>query len=85
MEQTSAQPLIWTVSEAAQRLSLSRSVVYMLMASGQLKSVKIGKARRVLDADIRDFLERVRACDEPLRIGAQLEVVSAHQEVGCGN
>lgn len=81
MEQANVQPLIWTVSEAAQRLRLSRSVVYVLMANGQLRSVKIGKARRVLDTDIRDFLERVRTSDEPLRIGAQLEAAAAHQGV----
>jgi len=33
--------------EAAAALSISRSVVFQLMRSGELRSVKIGKSRRV--------------------------------------
>ena len=33
--------------EVAQALSISRSTVFLLMRSGELRSVKIGKSRRV--------------------------------------
>lgn len=35
------------VEEAARYLSLSRASVYSLMASGELRYVKIGKSRRI--------------------------------------
>jgi excisionase family DNA binding protein len=51
-----------TVPEVAERLRLSRSAVYQLLMSGQLPSLKFGKARRVseseLDGFIRETVER---------------------------
>ncbi len=35
------------ITEAAEFLAISRSKVYMLMDSGQLSYVKIGKSRRI--------------------------------------
>jgi len=43
--------LLLTVDEACESLHLSRPVVYGLMNSGELRSIKIGTARRIpLDA-----------------------------------
>jgi excisionase family DNA binding protein len=43
--------LLLTVDEACERLHLSRPIVYGLMNSGQIRSIKIGTARRIpLDA-----------------------------------
>jgi excisionase family DNA binding protein len=47
MANTSDERLLLTVDEAAFRLHLSRPVVYALMNSGQLRSFKIGYARRI--------------------------------------
>jgi len=41
------QPLLVRVEEAARLLSLSRSTLYEMLASGELPSVKFGAARRV--------------------------------------
>jgi len=40
-------PLLLRVEEVAQTLSLGRSKVYELIASGELPSITIGSARRV--------------------------------------
>ena len=39
--------LLLTVSEAAVRLSLGRSLVYSLVMNGALQSITVGRARRV--------------------------------------
>lgn len=49
------------VEEVARRLSLSRSFVYELLARGDLKAVKVGKARRIRVAELDDFVGRVAA------------------------
>ena len=38
--------LLLTIPEAAERLSLGRSMVYQLIAAGRLRSVSIGRARK---------------------------------------
>ena len=48
---------LMTVPEVASDLRLSRSQVYALMAAGQLRSVHIGRSRRVLVADLAAFVE----------------------------
>jgi excisionase family DNA binding protein len=44
------------VEHVMERLALSKSAVYELMASGQLKSVRIGRSRRVSERAIDDFI-----------------------------
>jgi excisionase family DNA binding protein len=39
--------LLLTAEQAADALNVSRGRVYELIASGQLKSVKLGKSRRI--------------------------------------
>ena len=47
-KETQATPkLLLRVPEAAEALALSRAKVYQMLASGQLKSVKIGAATRI--------------------------------------
>jgi len=48
--------LLLTPVEAAQALAIGRSKVYELMGDGSLRSVKIGRSRRVSGTAIRDFL-----------------------------
>jgi len=45
-----------TVVEVARILGIGRSKVYELLYSGELKSVKIGAARRVRYIDLRDYV-----------------------------
>ena len=58
---TSGEQLLLRPIEAAQRLGLSRTKVYELMASGQLRSVKIGAARRVSATALAEFVARLDA------------------------
>jgi excisionase family DNA binding protein len=46
-EMTLAGRLLVTPVEAATALGISRTRVYELMAAGQLRSVKIGRSRRI--------------------------------------
>lgn len=46
-----------TVEAAAESLAVSRTTAYALVRSGRLRSVKIGKSRRVAVADIDAFVE----------------------------
>jgi excisionase family DNA binding protein len=49
------------LDEVAQRLSISKSMAWKLVAYGQLRSVKIGRAVRVRPGDIEAYLaSRVR-------------------------
>ena len=52
-----------TITQAASELSISRSTVYELVASGQLESVRIGRARRVPRAALDAFVEGLRSID----------------------
>ncbi len=48
------------VTEVCERLALSRSEVYELLASGELPSVKLGRARRIADDDLEEYIRRLR-------------------------
>ncbi|ROP74071.1 helix-turn-helix domain-containing protein [Curtobacterium sp. PhB115] len=52
-----ATPLLLTPAQVAAELGVGRSTVYELFASGELRSVKIGSARRVRSADLRAYVE----------------------------
>ncbi len=47
MASTTATKLLLTVPEAAAKLGLSRSLFYTLVLEGKVRSVKIGKCRRI--------------------------------------
>lgn len=50
------QQSIYTPREAAEHLRCSRDLVYELCASGQLKSFKLGRARRITRAALDEFV-----------------------------
>lgn len=57
--QAPATGRIWlTVNEAARQLSLGRSTVYALCASGEIPAVRIGRAVRVPVDDLRQWAKR---------------------------
>ena len=60
------EKVLLTVSEAADRLSLGRSKVYELMAAGHLRSVTIGRSRRVPADALNDFVISLNQGDESL-------------------
>lgn len=55
------EKLLLTPQEAAELLGIGRSKVYELMASGVLRSVKVGRCRRIPRKAIDDFVESLSA------------------------
>ena len=51
-------PVLVTINETERRASLGRTKIYELIADGTLRSVKIGRSRRVLMASIRELADR---------------------------
>jgi excisionase family DNA binding protein len=58
-EATSA-PLVLTVEQAAERLGVGRTVMYALVSSGAVESVRIGRLRRVPADALVTFLDQLR-------------------------
>jgi excisionase family DNA binding protein len=50
--------LLLSVDEAAQRLSIGRSLLYELLAAGEIHSVQVGRLRRVPASALSDFINR---------------------------
>jgi excisionase family DNA binding protein len=55
-------PLVLTVEEAADRLGVGRTVMYALVSSGAVESVRIGRLRRVPADALVAFLDGLRDC-----------------------
>lgn len=49
--------LAYTVKEAALLLSLSRSLVYELINSGRIETIKIGRARRITSGQLERYIQ----------------------------
>jgi excisionase family DNA binding protein len=56
--------LLITVAEAARRLSIARSHLYLLLQRGLLRSVHLGRSRRIWVGDLESFVARL-AAEEP--------------------
>jgi len=54
------QRLLLTVSEAAQQLGIGRSLLYDLLADGQVESIHVGRLRRIPIDALADFINRQR-------------------------
>jgi excisionase family DNA binding protein len=54
-------PLLVTVAQAAEALALGQTEVYRLLQSGELASVKVGRARRVVAASLQQYVQRLEA------------------------
>lgn len=52
--------LLLTPEEAAEVLAISRTRLYELLRRGELKSVKIGKVRRVSVRELEAYVERLQ-------------------------
>lgn len=51
--------LLLTPEHAADQLDVGRTTVYALMASGELRSVKIGRSRRVPAAALDEYVGKL--------------------------
>lgn len=53
--------LLLRPEEAAEQLGLGRAAIYQRLATGEIESVKIGRARRIPAAALQDYVARLRA------------------------
>ena len=53
--------LLLTPEEAAAALGISRTRVYALLGARTIRSVRIGKVRRIAVAELEAFVERLHA------------------------
>lgn len=57
--------LLLSVDEAARRLSIGRSLLYELLAAGEIRSIHVGRLRRVPIAALTDYINRQAAEQRP--------------------
>ncbi|GAA5059142.1 hypothetical protein GCM10023208_26120 [Erythrobacter westpacificensis] len=60
-EQQSVEPICVRVNDAARMIGVGRTKLYELISSGELETVKIGKATRITTASLHNLVERHRA------------------------
>jgi len=53
------QPVLVTVDQVAKMLSIGRTAAWELVRQGKIKSIKIGRTRRVPIAAIQEYIERL--------------------------
>jgi excisionase family DNA binding protein len=56
---TAVERRLLTAEEAGEVLRISRTRVYELIYAGELRSIKIGRLRRITVAAIEEFIERM--------------------------
>lgn len=66
------QPLLLTPEQAAELLQVGRTVMFALLDTGEVESVKIGRLRRIPRDAVTTYVDRIRreqsqpATDRPL-------------------
>ncbi len=56
-------PLLLTAEDVARELNIGRTRVFELLRSGHLRSVKVGKSRRVSRAALEEFVVSLESSD----------------------
>lgn len=54
------EQLLLTITQAASRLGVGRSKLYEIVRKGELASVRLGGARRIVAADLEDFVRALK-------------------------
>jgi excisionase family DNA binding protein len=57
MSTTQPDPLLWSPTETATRLGVSRATVYELLARRELASLKLGSRRLIPDAEVQRLIK----------------------------
>jgi excisionase family DNA binding protein len=57
-EITPDMKMLISVEEAAAMLSLGRTLVYQLVMCGELRSIKVGRTRRIVAFSLREYIGR---------------------------
>lgn len=60
------ESLLVTVEEGARRLGIGRSTMFDLIAAGRLRTVKIGRCRRVSVTALQDFVADLERTGGPI-------------------
>ena len=55
-----AEPLLLTVEQAADRLGIGRSLLYELLAAGDIDSVHVGRLRRIPVEALAEYVGALR-------------------------
>ena len=55
------EPVLLRADQVCRILNLGRSKVFELLASQQIPSISIGRSRRVLRADLMEWIEKQRS------------------------
>jgi excisionase family DNA binding protein len=63
MTSSTGERLVLTIEEAAERLSIGRTLMYSLVKAGAVESVRIGRLRRVPADALDAFLRQLRHHD----------------------
>jgi excisionase family DNA binding protein len=58
------EKLLLTVDQAAERLSVGRSLLYTRLLRGDLRSVKVGRRRLVPAAALDQFIEQLERAND---------------------
>ena len=53
------EQLLYTPEQAADVLAVGRTTVYGLLTDGAIRSVKIGRARRIPASAVKDYVDRL--------------------------
>ena len=59
--QRKLDPITYSPAEVAKLIGISRTYAYELVQRGDIKSIRIGRRRLVLERDLNAYLERKRA------------------------
>jgi excisionase family DNA binding protein len=59
-QEVQGRRLVLTVSEAAQQLGIGRSLLYELLADGQVESIHVGRLRRIPTDALATYVDRQR-------------------------
>jgi excisionase family DNA binding protein len=54
-----AEPLLYSVEEAAAILGIGRTFMFRLVGTGEIESCKIGKLRKITSTAIHDYIARL--------------------------
>jgi len=58
--QQPVEPICVRINDAARMIGIGRTKLYELIATGELETVKIGKATRITTASLRGLVDRQR-------------------------
>lgn len=72
----SPEPALESIASACARLDLSRGMINKLLREGEIESVKIGRARRILSSSVDDLIRRRRTPSSAERNGFPAEAAA---------